>query len=228
MERMSAVRIAAGLAQGRQTAVAAAAAALARADAYDAVQPQVWIARGAVRRGAGAGARDRCAAGGGEALPLAGVPFAVKDNIDVAGLPTTAACPAFAYLPAESATVVQRLQAAGALLLGKTNLDQFATGLVGTRSPYGVPACVFNREYISGGSSSGSAVAVRAPAWWPSRWGRTPPARGACRRPSTGCSASSPPAAAGARAASCRPAGRWTASAPLPATPPMRHWWTIA
>ena len=93
-------------------------------------------------------------------LPLFGVPFAVKDNIDVAGMPTTAGCPAFAYMPAESATAVTRLEAAGAILIGKTNMDQFATGLVGTRSPYGAPSSVFNADYISGGSSSGSAVAT--------------------------------------------------------------------
>ncbi|MEQ1576486.1 MAG: allophanate hydrolase [Hyphomicrobium sp.] len=92
--------------------------------------------------------------------PLFGLPFAVKDNIDVAGLPTTCGCPEFAYMPARSATVVDRLEAAGAILIGKTNLDQFATGLVGVRSPYGMPTSVFNPEYISGGSSSGSAVAV--------------------------------------------------------------------
>lgn len=91
---------------------------------------------------------------------LYGIPFAVKDNIDVAGLPTTCACPAFAYIPDRSAAVVERLEAAGAIVIGKTNLDQFATGLVGTRSPYGIPASTFNPEYISGGSSSGSAVAV--------------------------------------------------------------------
>ncbi|MFP5076482.1 allophanate hydrolase [Rhizobium sp. YIM 134829] len=95
-------------------------------------------------------------------LPLWGVPFAVKDNIDVAGLPTTAACPAFAYDPAADATVVARLRAAGALVIGKTNLDQFATGLNGTRSPYGAPRSVFDAAYVSGGSSSGSAVAVAA------------------------------------------------------------------
>jgi allophanate hydrolase len=93
-------------------------------------------------------------------LPLWGIPFAVKDNIDAAGLPTTAACPAFAYSPDKDATVVARLKAAGALVIGKTNLDQFATGLNGTRSPYGAPRSVFNSDYVSGGSSSGSAVAV--------------------------------------------------------------------
>lgn len=95
-------------------------------------------------------------------LPLYGIPFAIKDNIDVAGWPTTAACPDFAYVPAVSATVVARLEAAGALAIGKTNLDQFATGLVGVRSPYGAPSCVFDEAYVSGGSSSGSAVAVAA------------------------------------------------------------------
>ncbi|HWT58924.1 MAG TPA: allophanate hydrolase [Rhizobium sp.] len=93
-------------------------------------------------------------------LPLWGIPFAVKDNIDVAGLPTTAACPAFAYNPEKDATVIARLRAAGAIVIGKTNLDQFATGLNGTRSPYGAPRSVFDKNYVSGGSSSGSAVAV--------------------------------------------------------------------
>ncbi|WP_274650573.1 allophanate hydrolase [Paenibacillus humicola] len=93
-------------------------------------------------------------------LPLWGIPFAVKDNIDAAGFPTTAACPAFAYEPAANAAVVERLIAAGAIPLGKTNLDQFATGLVGTRSPYGETANALRQELISGGSSSGSAVAV--------------------------------------------------------------------
>jgi allophanate hydrolase len=95
-------------------------------------------------------------------LPLYGIPFAIKDNIDWRGLATTAACPQFAYQPGASATVVERLLAAGAILVGKTNLDQFATGLVGVRSPYGVPANSFDPRYIPGGSSSGSAVAVAA------------------------------------------------------------------
>jgi allophanate hydrolase len=94
--------------------------------------------------------------------PLYGVPFAIKDNIDLACLPTTAGCPAYAYTPARSATVVQQLVDAGAIPIGKTNLDQFATGLVGTRSPYGACSSVFDKRYISGGSSSGSAVAVAA------------------------------------------------------------------
>lgn len=97
-----------------------------------------------------------------DGLPLYGIPFAVKDNIDCAGLPTTAACPDYAYQPWENATAVQRLLDAGAIAIGKTNLDQFATGLNGTRSPYGAPRCVFDDAYISGGSSSGSAVAVAA------------------------------------------------------------------
>jgi allophanate hydrolase len=92
--------------------------------------------------------------------PLTGKTFAVKDNFDVAGMPTTAGCPAYAYKPSATATVVQRLQDAGALLIGKTNMDQFATGLVGTRSPFGACSSVFDARYISGGSSSGSAVAV--------------------------------------------------------------------
>lgn len=97
---------------------------------------------------------------GAQNLPLYGVPFAIKDNIDLAGIPTTAACPDFAYTPTESAAVVSTLIAAGAVPLGKTNLDQFATGLVGTRSPYGEGKNSFNTDYISGGSSAGSAIAT--------------------------------------------------------------------
>jgi allophanate hydrolase len=93
-------------------------------------------------------------------LPLYGIPFAIKDNIDLVGIPTTAACPQFSYMPKKSAFVVEKLIQAGAIPIGKTNLDQFATGLVGTRSPYGECKNSINKEYISGGSSSGSAVAV--------------------------------------------------------------------
>jgi allophanate hydrolase len=93
-------------------------------------------------------------------LPLYGIPFAVKDNIDVAGVATTAGCPAYGSTPTRSATVVRRLEAAGAIPVAKTNLDQFATGLVGTRSPYGTPRNPWDAERVPGGSSSGSAVAV--------------------------------------------------------------------
>ena len=95
-----------------------------------------------------------------EDLPLYGIPFAIKDNIDLVGIPTTAACPEFSYIPKKSAFVVEKLIEAGAIPIGKTNLDQFATGLVGTRSPYGECKNSINKEYISGGSSSGSAVCV--------------------------------------------------------------------
>lgn len=102
------------------------------------------------------------AARNGASLPLLGIPFAVKDNIDVAGLPTTAACPAFGYTAASSAPAVARVLVAGAICIGKTNLDQFATGLCGVRSPYGVCPSAFDPRYPAGGSSSGSAVAVGA------------------------------------------------------------------
>jgi allophanate hydrolase len=105
---------------------------------------------------------DALAAKDAAQLPLYGVPVAVKDNIDVAGLPTTAACPAFSYLPSHDATSVARLRAAGAIMIGKTNLDQFATGLVGVRSPYGIPINPMRGDLIPGGSSSGSGVAVSA------------------------------------------------------------------
>ena len=123
-------------------------------------EDKVWISRPT-----DSALRDRAAAlearrGEFDRLPLYGIPFAVKDNIDVAGLATTAACPGFAYEAKESAEVVRRLTDAGAIVIGKTNLDQFATGLVGVRSPYGVPRNPFNADYIPGGSSSGSAVAV--------------------------------------------------------------------
>lgn len=105
---------------------------------------------------------ERLAAVAPDSLPLYGVPFAIKDNIDLANIPTTAACPEFKYAPSVSAPIVERLIAAGAIPIGKTNLDQFATGLVGVRSPYGVPRNPFHPEMIPGGSSSGSACAVAA------------------------------------------------------------------
>jgi len=99
---------------------------------------------------------------GDASLPLYGIPAAIKDNIDVEGLPTTAGCPAFAYRARRDSTAVARLRAAGALILGKTNLDQFATGLVGVRTPYGVARNLFDQKLIPGGSSTGSAIAVAA------------------------------------------------------------------
>lgn len=118
----------------------------------------VWIAR-VPRQQALERAKELQAAAHAD-LPLYGIPFAVKDNIDIVGIPTTAACPEYAYIPNQSATVVTRLETAGAMLIGKTNMDQFATGLVGTRTPYGICSSVFDKRYISGGSSAGSAVAV--------------------------------------------------------------------
>ncbi|WP_313537354.1 allophanate hydrolase [Sphingomonas sp.] len=162
LDRLSVAAIAAEVQAGRRSAVAVIEDVLARLDAYDAIQPAVWISRfepDALR--AMAAAVD-ARVGAGETLPLAGVPFAAKDNIDLAGLATTAACPAFAYQPEASATVVAKLAAAGAIPVGKANLDQFATGLNGTRSPYGIPRNAYNRAWVSGGSSSGSAVTVAA------------------------------------------------------------------
>jgi allophanate hydrolase len=161
-DRRSAIAIAAEVNGGRLSAVSVAEETLGRIARYDAIQPQIWISK-STRDDVIAAARAVDARiGAGEHLPLAGVPFAAKDNIDVAGLETTAACPAFGYRPDTSATVIERLLAAGAICVGKTNLDQFATGLNGTRSPYGSPRNAYNLAYVSGGSSSGSAVAVAA------------------------------------------------------------------
>jgi allophanate hydrolase len=123
-------------------------------------RPEVWITlRPEADLAAEAAALDARLRAGAD-LPLAGTLLAVKDNVDVAGLPTTAGCPGFSYEPAASAPAVARLVAAGALVLGKTNMDQFATGLVGTRSPYGAVRAAGDPARVSGGSSSGSAVAV--------------------------------------------------------------------
>jgi allophanate hydrolase len=128
----------------------------------DAGDDKVWISRVADATLREEAARLDSRRGEIARLPLYGVPFAVKDNIDVAGLATTAACPGFAYRPKKSAEVVQRLVDAGAIVVGKANLDQFATGLVGVRSPYGMSRNPFDASFIPGGSSSGSAVAVSA------------------------------------------------------------------
>jgi len=124
----------------------------------------VWISRvpETELRAAAKALELRQANGAIDDMPLFGLPFAVKDNIDVRGIETTAGCPDYAYRASASAPAVERLQRAGALLIGKTNLDQFATGLVGTRSPYGVSRNPFDPDFIPGGSSSGSAVAVAA------------------------------------------------------------------
>ncbi|AUW59910.1 allophanate hydrolase [Sphingobium sp. SCG-1] len=162
LDRRNVAAIAAAVNNGTSSAVTVAEETLARLSAYDAVQPQIWISRIAPNDLLAAARAIDARIAAGERLPLAGVPFAVKDNIDVAGFETTAACPDFAYRPEVSASVVERLTAAGAICIGKTNLDQFATGLVGTRSPYGIPHNAYNLAYVSGGSSSGSSIAVAA------------------------------------------------------------------
>ena len=148
----------AAYARGELTPTRAVADVLARVAAHD--DPAIFI----TLRDVGDLTAEAAAleARGARDLPLYGVPVAVKDNIDVADLPTTAACPAFATTPATDAGAVARLRAAGALVIGKTNLDQFAAGLVGVRSPYGVPRNTFDAALVPGGSSSGSAVAVAA------------------------------------------------------------------
>jgi len=141
-----------------ESATTRVTAALAAIDAVD--RPEIWIkVRGRDELLAEAAQIDAAVVAGAE-LPLAGLLLAVKNNVDVAGISTTAACPGFGYEPAEDAVAVARLRKAGALVLGATNLDQFATGLVGTRSPYGAVRDARRPGRISGGSSSGSAVAV--------------------------------------------------------------------
>ena len=159
---VTATEIATGVQSGAFRAETIAHMALARIEAYAAIQPAVWIHRLPEAQVLAFARAVDARIVAGEKLPLAGVPFAIKDNIDLAGAPTTAGCPDYSYDPAASSGVVARLIAAGAVPMGKTNLDQFATGLNGTRSPHGAPACVTNRAYVSGGSSSGSAVAVAA------------------------------------------------------------------
>jgi allophanate hydrolase len=146
----------AGYRTGRFTPVQVAQAVLTRID--HAPERYVWITR--LSRQQVLAYAQAIEPRPQEELPLYGIPFAIKDNIDLAGVPTTAACPEYAYVPQVSATVVQKLIDAGSIPVGKTNLDQFATGLVGTRSPYGACQNSFDTHYIAGGSSSGSAVAV--------------------------------------------------------------------
>ncbi len=119
--------------------------------------------------------------GNPEQLPLYGIPFAIKDNIDATGFETTAGCSAFAYPPTQDAAVVRQLKAAGAIVVGKTNLDQFATGLVGTRSPYGAVANSFKPDVISAVPARVRLRWWRA-GWCPLPWAPTPPAPAVCRR----------------------------------------------
>ena len=142
---------------GRSTPTDTARTVLAAIDARGADGIWISVADGALLS---ARAAELEAHPDPESLPLYGIPFGVKDSIDVAGWPTTLACPGYAYVATTTAPAVQRLLDAGAMLLGKTNLDQFATGLNGTRTPYTVPRSVFGGDLISGGSSSGSALAV--------------------------------------------------------------------
>jgi allophanate hydrolase len=153
--------LARGYADGSLSVATVMKTVLARIEAVG--DDRVWISRCCREEVIGrAEALDGMTHEQAASLPLFGIPFAVKDNIDVEGMPTTAACPDFAYVPERTSPVVQSLLDAGAILIGKTNLDQFATGLVGVRSPYGIPRNPFDARYIPGGSSSGSAVAVAA------------------------------------------------------------------
>ena len=140
------------------TAVDRVRAAYQRIHSLD--RPEIWISLREEDDALDEAATIDARVAAGESLQLAGIVAGVKDNIDVAGLPTTAGAPSFRYRPAKDATAVRRLREAGAIVIGKTNLDQFATGLVGARSPYGAVRNAWNPERISGGSSSGSAVAV--------------------------------------------------------------------
>lgn len=144
--------------EGRWSPVDVVETALARQRQPE--QDAVWISTASPDRALARARSLEAQSQAIDSLPLYGVPFSVKDNIDVAGEMTTAACPAFAYRAERSATVVARVEAAGAIYLGKTNLDQFATGLVGVRSPYGIPKNPFHPDAIPGGSSSGAAVSV--------------------------------------------------------------------
>ena len=161
MHRIDSLDIAALLGAYRAGTLTPAQVAQHALDAADRAPPRnVWITR--LSRAQVMRYVEALAGRSPEQLPLYGIPFVIKDNIDLAGVPTTAGCPDYAYTPERSAAVVEKLIEAGAIPLGKTNLDQFATGLVGSRSPYGACANAIDAAYVSGGSSSGSAVAVAA------------------------------------------------------------------
>lgn len=134
----------------------------ARIEEYSKVDPAVFITLFSKKESLARAAELEAKYANSPLPPLYAIPITVKDSIDIAGVPTTAACPPFAFTPSKNATTITRLLELGAIIIGKVNLDQLATGLVGTRSPYGAPSSVFNKDYISGGSSSGSAVSVAA------------------------------------------------------------------
>lgn len=173
-------------------------------------QESVWTSTPAPDRLPAAAARLGARVGDMAALPLFGVPFSVKDNIDVGAEPTAAACPDFAYVAGRSAEVVARALAAGALDVGKTNLDQVATGLDGVRSPYGAPKNPFNADCIPGGSSAGAGGCRCPPAGSALRSASIPAGRAACPPAITASTASSPRPAIGAAQALCTPAAALT------------------
>ncbi|MEM5475722.1 allophanate hydrolase [Pacificibacter sp. AS14] len=155
---LSPVALRTAYADGRVTPVDVVKFVLSRLGDDD--QDNVWISTVDPEMALAAAEALMLRIGDLDALPLFGLPFSVKDNIDVSGVPTTAGCPAFQYKAKTSAFVVDEALKAGAIYIGKTNLDQFATGLVGVRSPYGTPRNPFNPEYIPGGSSSGAGVSI--------------------------------------------------------------------
>ncbi|GAA6024064.1 hypothetical protein JCM10207_009296 [Rhodosporidiobolus poonsookiae] len=162
MDSLSIADLHTAYASGSTTPTEVLKALYKRTDEYAAKDPAVWIDRCPLDEALAAAAKLEKEYEGKDKPALYGVPFSVKNSIDVKGYKTTLACPTFAYVPEKTAPVVQRCLDAGGLFVGTTNLDQFATGLVGHRSAYGTPRCVFDSEYISGGSSSGSAVSVGA------------------------------------------------------------------
>jgi hypothetical protein len=204
---------------GRMTPEEMVARSYARIRAH--ADPAIFIA---LREEVQARTEARALADGGRhELPLYGIPVAVKDNIDVAGMATTAACPAFSYRASADAGSVARLRQAGAIIIGKSNLDQFATGLVGVRSPYGTPRNLFDPKLIPGGSSSGSAVAVAA-GLVPLALGTDTAGSGACLRVSTTSWGSSRALVSSRQRGWCRPAVRWIACRCLRSRSMTRLW----